>query len=258
MKRNHKAVESGVTVDFISLLKPIKQKKSQTQKTMKITRETENYELSEGGKISFYPSFLSKEEADQLFSFLHPSNENCPLVWNQKYYQMHGRQVLSPRLVGAMKAPEYGDKFDSKFWTEGDKDTYLIDYPEEVMDVLRRIEGKTGYQLMYCWMNFYRDGNDYIGYHSDSELHVGDIIASLTLGATRRFCMRRKRENGKIVKSGPPDYEIALPHGSLFVMDYNAGNIMYKHQVPKTRVMDNYDNGTEPLLGRINLTFRVK
>ena len=37
-------------------------------------------------------------------------------------------------------------------------------------------------------MNLYRDGNDHIGFHADSE--TNDVIASISLGATRRFLLR--------------------------------------------------------------------
>jgi alkylated DNA repair dioxygenase AlkB len=43
----------------------------------------------------------------------------------------------------------------------------------------------SGVEFDYCLVNLYRDGNDYINFHADNE--AKDIIASITLGATRRY-----------------------------------------------------------------------
>jgi hypothetical protein len=42
-----------------------------------------------------------------------------------------------------------------------------------------------GVEFDYCLVNLYRDGNDYINFHADNE--AKDIIASMTLGVTRRY-----------------------------------------------------------------------
>ena len=47
----------------------------------------------------------------------------------------------------------------------------------------------------YCLVNLYRDGNDYINFHADNE--AKDIIASISLGATRRFLVRHLSSLGK-------------------------------------------------------------
>ncbi len=41
-----------------------------------------------------------------------------------------------------------------------------------------------GVEFDYCLVNLYRDGNDHINFHADNE--AKDIVASMTLGATRR------------------------------------------------------------------------
>ena len=80
-----------------------------------------------------------------------------------------------------------------------------------------------------------------MGWHSDDEIELGDAptIASLSLGASRRFLLRNKRDH-----SFQQTFE--LNHGSLLIM---AGETQqyWQHCVPKTRKV------TEP---RINLTFR--
>ncbi|HTU63812.1 MAG TPA: alpha-ketoglutarate-dependent dioxygenase AlkB, partial [Polyangiales bacterium] len=87
----------------------------------------------------------------------------------------------------------------------------------------------------------YRDGSDSMGLHSDAERELGEnpVIASLSLGATRRFQLRhRKRREGKL--------DIDLPSGSLLVMRGTTQH-HYRHGVPKQ---------PNVLAPRINLTFR--
>jgi len=90
-------------------------------------------------------------------------------------------------------------------------------------------------------LNRYRGGSDYMGWHSDDEPELGPapVIASLSLGASRRFLLRRRDDPMRKA-------EFLLGHGDLLVM---AGQTQrfYQHALPKmARVQGE----------RINLTFR--
>ncbi len=90
-------------------------------------------------------------------------------------------------------------------------------------------------------LNRYRGGGDYMGWHSDDEPELGPapVIASLSLGAARRFLLRRRDDPARKA-------EYLLGHGDLLVM---AGQTQrfYQHALPKmARVQGE----------RINLTFR--
>ncbi len=80
-----------------------------------------------------------------------------------------------------------------------------------------------------------------MGWHSDNEREIGarPVIASISLGAARRFVLKRRDD---------PSIKLALdlPRGSLLVM---AGNTqkLYRHALPAT---------AKPIGTRINLTFR--
>lgn len=89
-------------------------------------------------------------------------------------------------------------------------------------------------------VNLYRNGQDGVGWHSDNEACNGPepTIASVSLGATRRFDMRH-RKTGETIK-------IQLESGSLLVMAGKSQQY-WVHQVAKTKRVH------EP---RINLTFR--
>lgn len=100
--------------------------------------------------------------------------------------------------------------------------------------------GRTGCEFDSVLANRYREGREYMGWHSDNEAALGarPVIASLSLGATRRFVLKRRQ--------GAPKIELALAHGSLLVM---AGETQanYRHALPRT---------ARPVGERINLTFR--
>ena len=88
--------------------------------------------------------------------------------------------------------------------------------------------------------NLYRDGRDAMGWHADDEPELGPepVIASVSLGATRRFVLRHR--------DGAPRLAIHLPAGSLLLMQ-GATQAHYRHALPRT---------ARPVGPRINLTFR--
>jgi alkylated DNA repair dioxygenase AlkB len=111
-----------------------------------------------------------------------------------------------------------------------------------ILEALRaRVEAEAGVAFDTVLANLYRDGQDKIGWHADDEPLFGEdpIIASVSLGATRTFKMRRK-DNHKIQKS------FELTHGSLLIMPVGTQQNWEHCLPPRKRV-------TEP---RINLTFR--
>jgi alkylated DNA repair dioxygenase AlkB len=101
------------------------------------------------------------------------------------------------------------------------------------------IERLLGIRFDYALCHLYRDGKDHIGAHRDKE-GMKSTIASVSLGATRKFRMRKmSRKNGW-------DEEFNLESGSMIVMKASCQH-HYLHWVPEQkRIM-------EP---RINLTFR--
>ena len=96
-------------------------------------------------------------------------------------------------------------------------------------------------EFNHALVNRYRDGNDSMGLHADAEPELGPnpVVASLSLGATRRFVIRHKRDR-------EDRRELELVHGSLLVM---GGTMQhhYRHGLPRTR---------HPVGQRINVTFR--
>jgi len=91
-----------------------------------------------------------------------------------------------------------------------------------------------------CLLNYYPSGADGMGYHADDEKELGHqpVIASLSLGATRKFVFKHKKTQDKV--------ELYLESGQLVVM-HGDTQTFWKHTITKTKTVD---------AGRISLTFR--
>ncbi len=91
-----------------------------------------------------------------------------------------------------------------------------------------------------CLLNYYPSGADGMGYHADDEKELGHqpIIASLSLGATRKFVFKHKKTQDKVA--------LYLESGQLVVM-HGDTQTFWKHTITKTKTV---------AAGRISLTFR--
>lgn len=94
-----------------------------------------------------------------------------------------------------------------------------------------------------CLLNYYENGQQRIGWHSDREEKGRTTpIASVSLGTPRQFHIRNKT-------SGPQDRAaFDMPNGSMVIME-NVCQDLYLHSVPRQSSIET---------GRINLTFRCK
>ena len=201
--------------------------------SFKVDKEV-NKILHNKSKILYIPNFISSTESKKIYDEL-VNNPN----WMQGTYQMFGRPVKTPRLLWAMRNESF--EVPESYNVTGNSI-----YSELVDKLKKKVEKKTNHVMNYAQLNYYRDGQDYIGWHSDSEVKKGDLIASISLGAERRFSLRHKdyKTNNEIQK-----YNFKLGNGSLLIMDYNTANRYWKHCLPKMK------NISE---GRINITFRDK
>lgn len=183
----------------------------------------------EGAELWWHPAWLSTAEADAMQRALR---EQVP--WEAHSLRLFGREVTAPRLSCWLGDPHAhyrysGTDFAPMPWTPA-------------LSALREaLRARLGVAFDSVLANRYRDGRDGMGWHADDEPELGPapVIASLSLGATRRFLVRGRHA---------PDQRLALPltHGSLLVMA-GATQRVSRHALPKTAT-----NVGE----RINLTFR--
>ncbi|KAI9330715.1 hypothetical protein BDR26DRAFT_824740 [Obelidium mucronatum] len=114
----------------------------------------------------------------------------------------------------------------------------------------------------FCIANEYLHGKQITGFHADSLAYIGPrpVIVSLSLGATRKFRVRKIK--GVTVRNVPntisstnsdTTYLIKLPHGSLLIM-YPPMQELYKHEIGPEK---NFPGHPISGLARYNLTFRM-
>jgi alkylated DNA repair dioxygenase AlkB len=183
-----------------------------------------------GGSLRFEPAWLEPAEADGLFRELR---ERVP--WAQGTLTLFGRAAVEPRLTAWFGDGDY---------TYSGRTMTASPWPPSLSALRARVELAAEAPMNAALLNLYRDGRDSMGLHSDDEPELGaePVIASVSLGATRRFILEPRRKADRDAGT----HEVALHHGSLLVM---AGPCQrhYRHRVPK-----------EPacVAERINLTFR--
>jgi len=102
-------------------------------------------------------------------------------------------------------------------------------------------EQSSGLEFNSVLVNWYRNGEDCMGWHSDDEASLGEDpqIASVSLGATRRFILRQKSNKSN-------KHVVELQHGSLMLM-LGRTQSLWQHALPRTK--KSHDS-------RVNLTFR--
>lgn len=182
------------------------------------------------GDARFISDFLTRSQSEAYFA------ELLDLVdWRQHVIRIRGREVASPRL-----SAWYGDP-DAHYSYSGLSLEPRAWLPV-LLEVKARVEAVCDAPFNSVLLNLYRDGSDSMGWHSDDEPELGErpVIASLSLGATRRFRLRHRRR-----KDLEP-VAIDLDNGSLLIMEGDTQHF-WKHQISKSKRV------TEP---RLNLTFR--
>jgi alkylated DNA repair dioxygenase AlkB len=181
-------------------------------------------------ELDFKSHWLEPATADRWLARLL---EQTP--WQQPQVQLYGRQHPVPRLVAW-----YGDA-EASYRYSGLTHQPLA-WTALLAEIRTRLVATVGQSFNGVLLNYYRDGQDSMGWHSDdeAELGVNPLIASINLGGTRRFDLRRKGQS-RI------EHSLALNHGSLLVMGGPTQH-HWQHQVAKTR---------SPCAPRLNLTFRL-
>lgn len=181
-------------------------------------------------ELTWYPQYFEPLRADAILAQLL---QETP--WRQDHIRMHGRTLPVPRLQAWYGTPQ------ARYGYSG----ILLDplpFTPLLQELREELQARTGHAFNAVLLNQYRDGSDSVSWHSDDEPELGcdPVIASLSLGQTRRFELRhrQRKELGKCV--------LDLSHGSLLLMGTGVQR-NWLHQIPK-------QPGIRAL--RLNLTFR--
>jgi alkylated DNA repair dioxygenase AlkB len=177
--------------------------------------------------VEYLAGFLDATTAAAAFASVRDE-----VAWERHHVRLFGRDVPAPRLscwIGdSGTAYTYSRvRFEPRPW------------PRSVAALRDAIRAGTGFVANSVLANLYRDGRDAMGWHADAEPELGPepVIASLSLGAPRRFVLRHRARGLR--------HELVLEPGSLLVMS-GPTQAHWQHALPRTKASG----------PRINLTFR--
>jgi alkylated DNA repair dioxygenase AlkB len=189
----------------------------------------ERLNLFDGAWLDLQSAWLGASDANELLETLVRD-----LAWEHRHIVLFGKQILQPRLIawaGELPYRYSGQTLEPRPW------------PDAAHAVLTLVNATARFDFNHVLINRYRDGNDSMGYHADAEPELGPdpLVATLSLGASRRFCLRRHDK-----RSGEPPRTLLLEHGSLLIMGGSCQR-HYRHAIPRAE-----GDPTQ----RISLTFR--
>ncbi len=181
------------------------------------------------GTVNYYGKLLKTDEADFYLTRLLEMIE-----WRHDEAVIFGKRIMTKR-----KVAWYGEQPFA--YTYSNTTKYALPWTRELQDLKIWVENETGETFNSCLLNLYHSGEEGMAWHSDAEkdLKKNGTIASLSLGAERKFAFRHKQTKEKV--------ELFLEHGSLLVMK-DTTQTNWLHRLPPTR---------KTTKSRVNLTFRT-
>jgi alkylated DNA repair dioxygenase AlkB len=184
--------------------------------------------LAYDGCVSNHGFLFNKERSKNYFDALV---EQVP--WKADELIMFGKRVVTKRKIGW-----YGD-LPFKY-SYGNTVKKAAIWTPTLFEIKKSVESKTGVNFNSCLLNLYHDGNEGMSWHQDNEKELGEnpIIASLSLGASRKFSFKHIKTKARL--------DLILESGSLILMKDETQKY-WQHSLPKSKKIK------QP---RINLTFR--
>lgn len=184
------------------------------------------------GVVKDYGLILNDEQSQKYFNYFAQH-----LAWQPDEVFILGQYHQTERKVAWYGDEPYQYQYSgmvkqAQVWNAG------------LFRLKQHIAQLVGHPFNTCLANLYDDGTQGMGWHSDdepafvAERGLETVIASLSLGATRKFSFKHKTTAEKI--------DLQLQPGQLIVMRGQT-QCYWKHCLAKS---------TKVLQPRINLTFR--
>ena len=180
------------------------------------------------GLVDYHPIAFSTEEVKAYFSYL-----STEIPWQQDVVKLFGKTYITDRKVAwyAEKPFIYRYSGQSKI---------ALPFSQTLLEIKSRVEKLTGSAYDACLLNYYHNGFEGMGWHSYNEKSISpnSSIASVSLGATRKFQFKHKTQGLKL--------DLILDSGSVLDMRGETQEF-WLHALPKSKKIAG---------ARINLTFR--
>ena len=181
------------------------------------------------GVTNYHGKILSERLSLHYYNILLNSIE-----WKNDEAVIFGKRIITKR-----KVAWYGNEEYDYHYSNVSKKALI--WTKELLELKKIVEKESNTTYNSCLLNLYHSGEEGMAWHSDGEkmLKKNGEIASLTLGAERKFSFKHKESKHKI--------DIILERGSLLVMK-DTTQTNWLHRLPPTKLMKT---------PRINLTFRT-
>ena len=184
--------------------------------------------IDQDGIALYHEKVLTDEQIKPLYEELLNK-----INWENERVVMFGKEIITKRKVAFYSDPLIA-------YTYSSKTKIGLPWKDPLIILKNIVESLTKQTYNACLLNLYHNGEEAMGWHSDNEKEIiaNSSIASLSIGASRKFSFKHKVTKETI--------SIQLENGSLLEM---KGTIQshWLHALPKSKKI------TEP---RINLTFR--
>jgi alkylated DNA repair dioxygenase AlkB len=184
--------------------------------------------LPQDGIALYYEKIIAEQEVLELYDALFNN-----IHWEHERVIMFGKEIITKRKVAFYSDPSISYRYASK--------TKIgLPWTNTLITIKNIIESFTQESYNACLLNLYHNGEESMGWHSDNEKEIiaGSSIASLSLGATRKFSFKHKMSKATI--------SIELANGSLLEMKGSVQNHWWHALIKSKKVT----------AARINLTFR--
>ena len=185
-------------------------------------------QLPYDGEVYCYGTIFSIEKALQ-----HLETLKREINWQNDVVKMYGKTIECKRQTAWMGEDCFEYTY-SGITKKAEIFTPLI------LEIKHQIEVLCNEKFNSCLLNYYQDGNEGMSWHSDNEKTMGiePTIASLSLGAARKFSFKHNESKQKI--------DLLLENGRLVIMQ-GVTQKHWKHALPQSSKIK---------LPRINLSFR--
>lgn len=185
--------------------------------------------LPKEGVVNYYDRLISALDSYQYLERLLNN-----VLWENDQVVIYGKRITTKR-----KMAWYGDK--PYKYTYSNTTKTALPWIDDLVELKLLIEQQTGETFNSCLLNLYNDGSEGMSWHCDSEkeLEKYSAIASLSLGAERKFSFKHKQDKDKV--------SLFLQSGSLLIMKGETQK-NWLHSLPPTKTINS---------PRVNLTFRT-